>query len=127
MSPGYWKRPDLTAAVFRDDPAGEGARLYRTGDLGRMSAEGLLEHLGRRDFQVKIRGQRIETGEVESALLNDEAVQSAVVAARDVAHGVKRLVAHIVVRAGHNPTDGDLQRFQAHDGRRQRVIRHNAL
>jgi len=65
LSPGYWRNPELTEAAFDLDPRGGGERIYRTGDLGRLSADGCLEHLGRKDFQVKIRGHRIESAEVE--------------------------------------------------------------
>jgi len=80
---GYWNRPDLTEAVFSDDPDGEGTRIYRIRDLGRMSHDGLLEHLGRKDFQVKIRGYRVETSEVEKALLELEDIKDTVVIARE--------------------------------------------
>lgn len=59
---GYWKRGDLTAQRFGDDPTRPGARWYRTGDLARWGADGRLEFLGRSDHQVKIRGARIEIG-----------------------------------------------------------------
>src|SRR6266511_250950 len=69
LSPGYWRRAERTAAVFRPDPAGGEARVYRTGDLGLMRPNGCLEHLGRKDWQVKIRGYRVEIPEIEMALL----------------------------------------------------------
>ncbi|PWC36560.1 hypothetical protein TSO352_11955 [Azospirillum sp. TSO35-2] len=80
---GYLGDPRRTAAAFVPDPQGPpGARLYRTGDLGRWSAGGLLEWAGRRDFQLKLRGFRIEAGEVEAALERHPAVRRAVVQLR---------------------------------------------
>lgn len=80
---GYFGRPDATAAVFVEDPfaGGDGARMYRTGDIVRRNAEGLLEFLGRRDHQVKIRGHRVELGAVETALRAVPGIDDAVVVA----------------------------------------------
>ena len=61
-------QPDLTASVFLPDPAGGKARLYRTGDLGLLRADGMLEYVGRRDQQLKIRGNRIDLGEIETVM-----------------------------------------------------------
>ncbi|WP_439029760.1 amino acid adenylation domain-containing protein [Gordonia terrae] len=81
LARGYRARPDLTAARF---VAGEdGERLYRTGDLVRMMSDGSLEYLGRTDSQVKIRGQRVELGEIESALSRLDGVTAAGVVVRD--------------------------------------------
>jgi acyl-coenzyme A synthetase/AMP-(fatty) acid ligase len=68
LSPGYWRDPEKTAAVFVPHPGRPGERIYRTGDLGRMRADGMLELLGRADAQIKCRGYRIELGEIESGL-----------------------------------------------------------
>ena len=111
LVPGYWRRPDLTHAAFLPDPAGGNARLYRTGDLGRMRSDGCLEHLGRKDFQVKIRGHRIDVAEIESRLLNHPAIKEAVVTAREEPSGDTVLVAYIVPAPVRVPTHSELRRF----------------
>lgn len=102
---GYWRKPELTEAVFLPDPDGGNERIYLTGDLGRMRCDGCLEHLGRKDFQVKIRGYRIETAEIETAIAALESVRDVVVVARDRL-GEQRLVAYLVL-TGHAPLSGD--------------------
>ncbi len=92
---GYFGRPDLTAHRFVANPFGTAGRLYRTGDLVRLDEKGELHFLGRTDFMVKLRGQRIELGEVEAALSGPAAVQQSVVMVRD-----DRLVAYVVPRDG---------------------------
>ncbi len=104
LSPGYWRRPDLTQTAFHPDPRGGNARVYRTGDLGRLLPDGCLEHLGRKDFQVKIRGYRVEVAEIEMALLALENIKAAVVVAREDRLEDKRLVAYIVPLEKPPPT-----------------------
>jgi amino acid adenylation domain-containing protein len=96
LSPGYWRRSDLTEAAF---PPEEGGRLYKTGDLGRLGPDGILEHLGRRDLMVKIRGYRVDLTEVEDALLGAPGVRAAVAIALDDDVGRRRLVAYVVSTA----------------------------
>ena len=109
LSPGYWRRPDLTQAAFRPDPRGGGARVYCTGDLGRLLPDGCLEHLGRKDFQVKIRGYRVEVAEIEMALLALENIRAAVVMAREDQPGSKRLVGYFVPVEKSPPTVSTLR------------------
>ncbi len=104
---GYWRRPELTAAAFLPDPAGGERRTYRTGDLGRWLPDGALEFVGRADFQVKVRGQRVELGEVEARLNALPGVREAVVTARQDASGDTRLAAYLLAPA---PPAGELRR-----------------
>jgi amino acid adenylation domain-containing protein/non-ribosomal peptide synthase protein (TIGR01720 family) len=100
LAPGYWLQPEQTVATFKPVPQTEGKRLYYTGDLGRMRADGCLEHLGRKDAQVKIRGVRIEPAEIEVALLEMDRVKEAVVVAREDQAGAKYLAAYVVPQPG---------------------------
>jgi amino acid adenylation domain-containing protein len=93
---GYVNDPERTGLAFVADPHREGERLYRSGDYGRWRPDGKLEFLGRRDHQVKIRGLRIEIGEVESALLRVDGVRAAAVVVAEGAAGAKRLVGFYV-------------------------------
>lgn len=106
LARGYERRPGLTAERFIADPFdAQGGRLYRTGDLVRWNEGGELTFLGRVDHQVKIRGLRIEPGEIEARLLAQPEVREAVVVARPSPGGI-RLLAHVSLRADHAAAAG---------------------
>jgi amino acid adenylation domain-containing protein/FkbM family methyltransferase len=102
LARGYLKRPELTADRFVPHPVGResGARLYQTGDRARYLSDGKIEFLGRIDNQVKLRGYRVELGEVEAALRQHEAVKDCAVVIREDEGGDKRLVAYLVTQQG---------------------------
>ncbi len=104
---GYLGRPDLTAERFVPSPWGAdpGDLVYRTGDLGRLLPDGSLDLVGRRDLQVKIRGQRIELGEVENGLLAHPGVLAAAALARPDAEGLLTLWAFVALREGTAPRE----------------------
>ena len=110
---GYHDRADLTAEKFIPDPFSmkPGARLYRTGDAARYTETGELEYAGRLDGQVKIRGSRIELGEVEVALSVHPAVQACAVMAREDAQGGARLVAYVVLHESGSSSVKELRAF----------------
>ncbi len=108
---GYWNQPDLTGAKFLADPTGGNERIYLTGDLGRMMPYGFLIHLGRKDLMVKVRGYRVELGEIEMALLTHPHVKDAGVAAWDREPGEKYLAGYVVLRQGSALNVSDLKVF----------------
>ena len=97
---GYWRDGERTKARFHPDPMGSDARIYRTGDLGIRAQNGSLTHVGRDDFQMKIRGFRIDAAEIEAALRAIEGIRDAVVVGREDAFEEMRLIAYFV-RASH--------------------------
>lgn len=109
LASGYWRNPTLTQARFLPDPADSQKQIYLTGDLGRWREDGLLEHLGRADQMVKIRGNRVEIGAVEAALLALPAISAAAVVAMDGASNVKRLVAYLMPAVNERPTTVELR------------------
>jgi len=98
LSPGYWRQPEATLAAYTTLP--DGVRQYRTGDLGRLLPDNNLQHLGRKDFAVKIRGHLVSPTEVEAALREIETVSDAAVVGRPDAVGQTRLVAFVVSAEG---------------------------
>jgi len=109
LSPGYWNNRALTEASFTPDPNGSGYVTYRIGDLGRRLADGCFMHLGRKDFQVKILGNRVEISEVEGALLSLGNIKETAVVDHDDGQGNKRLVAYFVSVDGKVSTGNELR------------------
>ncbi|WP_258223150.1 amino acid adenylation domain-containing protein, partial [Aeromonas sp. HMWF016] len=107
VAEGYFGQPELTAERFIANPFGAG-RLYRSGDLAAWREDGAIEYLGRLDFQVKIRGQRIELEEIEQVLLRHPRVAQAVVLAPEFAPGDRRLVAYVVAADSRELTLAEL-------------------
>src|SRR6185436_9170111 len=112
---GYFGRPDLTAERFVPDGSGRapGARLYRTGDRVRRRPDGALEYLGRTDHQVKLRGYRIEPGEIERTLALHPAVRETVVVLREDRPGDLRLAAYWAPATPGGTTAAELSAFLA--------------
>jgi len=107
---GYWKRNDLSAEKFIDDPFSgkSGAKLYRTGDIVKWQADGSIAFIGRADGQVKIRGFRIELGEIENALNDLTGVKDKVVVARQDGPGEKQLACYVVPSEAHKGSQDEL-------------------
>lgn len=100
LARGYLRRDELTAEKFVPHPFRPGARLYRTGDLARLLPDGNIEFLGRADDQVKLRGFRVEPGEIEATLRGHPAVADAIVILGEDGSGEKKLAAYLVARPG---------------------------
>ena len=113
LARGYLNRPELTAEKFGAHPysATPGARLYRTGDRARQRADGTIECVGRTDEQVKIRGVRLELGEVETVLSGHPAVAATAVVARREANGETRLIGYVVAHGGASVTAEALRNY----------------
>lgn len=114
LARGYHGRPDLSAERFVPDPFGEpGSRLYKSGDLARLMPSGDLEFLGRNDHQVKVRGVRLELGEIEATLAGAPGVREAAVLAREDKPGERRLVAYYTTDRDPAPNVDELRRHLA--------------
>jgi amino acid adenylation domain-containing protein len=116
VSQGYWKRDALTAERFVSSPFAPDARLYRTGDLARLRYDGRFEWLGRSDFQVKVRGHRIELGEIQARVSECEGVREAVVIVRQDQANDQRIVAYVRPMHGAAPDEQAIR-----DALRQRL------
>lgn len=109
--PGYWRKPEETKQAFVGEADAGGRRTYRTGDLGQLLPDGCLLHRGRKDFRVKIRGNRVELAEIEMALAEIAGVRQAVVTAEEKTPENPRLVAYIVAKEEPTPK-GDYLRSE---------------
>lgn len=110
---GYHQRPEMTAEKFIPDAfsAEPGARLYKTGDLARYLPDGTLEFLGRIDHQVKVRGFRIEVGEIENVLVQHDQVKDVLVLAKADQSGMNRLIAYLIPQNGLKLENGELRQY----------------
>jgi len=113
LAQGYLNRPELTAEKFIGNPFSSNgkSRLYKTGDLARYLPDGNIDFLGRIDDQVKFRGYRIELGEIEAVLGQHDAIQQAVVVAREDQPGDRRLVAYAVASPGMSALASELRSY----------------
>jgi amino acid adenylation domain-containing protein len=112
LAQGYLNRPELTAERFIDHPIHPSTpiRLYKTGDRALYRSDGNFEFLGRTDHQIKIRGFRVELGEIEAAIVQHSMIQTAVVVTREI-EGDNQLIAYVVPNASATPTERDLRSF----------------
>ncbi|HEY5742609.1 MAG TPA: amino acid adenylation domain-containing protein, partial [Terrimicrobiaceae bacterium] len=113
LARGYWRCPELTATAFKEDPRGGNLRTYRTGDLGRLRVDGTIEFAGRKDFQVKIRGNRIELGEIEAVLRRHSQIESTVVVTTHYAENEQELIAYVVLKKDGSASPNRLRDFLA--------------
>jgi len=107
----YWRNPVLTRAAFLSDPKGGKQRIYRTGDLGLLRSDGLVEYHGRKDLQIKIRGQKVAVVEIEMALAKHAAIKAAIVTAQENSLGDQYLVAYVMPAQNTMPPTKELQVF----------------
>ena len=106
---GYWAHPEWTSERFIPDRISGTGRMYRTGDVARFLPDGNIEFLGRSDFQLKLRGFRIELEEIEATLEQHPAVRQAVVVAREDRPGDQRLIGYVVLHDGNAATASSLR------------------
>ena len=109
LSPGYWRKPELTHKLFLQRAGDDVHRVYLTGDMGRMNADGCLEHIGRKDFQIKVRGHRVNTDEIEIMLRTVPYIKEVAVVARESMDGDTRLIAYLVFKAEVRATVSQLR------------------
>ncbi|HTN71611.1 MAG TPA: non-ribosomal peptide synthetase [Methylomirabilota bacterium] len=108
---GYWKKPVTTDDKFRSGSGSGDALVYLTGDLGQRATDGCLEHLGRKDLQIRIRSFRVDIGEVEATLADYPGITETAVIATDDPLGNKKLVAYFVANTASLPTVTSLRNF----------------
>jgi amino acid adenylation domain-containing protein len=113
LSAGYWRREDLTEKKFVKTSNRPERDLYLTGDLGSLSERGLLRYLGRKDFQIKIHGFRVDAGEIEAALVGHADVKEAVVVSLQDQSGNNELAGYVVPRNGNTVDSSVLRKFLA--------------
>jgi thioesterase domain-containing protein len=113
IAKGYWNRDELTTTRFITNPFvnEQGERIYKTGDVVRFKADGNIEYFGRNDFQVKIRGHRIELGEIAEWIRKHPSVKDAVVIADDGQYDQKQLIAYIILGNGNHPDKTEIRQF----------------
>ena len=107
---GYWQNPERTQAAFLPDPEGGCQRIYRTGDLGQYLPDGSLIHKGRKDFQIKVRGYRVEVAEIEASLLENAKVKETVVKDQKNNRDETILVGYIVPEDGESLSSNELHK-----------------
>ncbi len=112
LAQGYWGRPQLNAAAFEEGSGGN-IKAFRTGDLGRLRVDGTIEFAGRKDFQVKIRGHRVEMGEIETVLQGHSQIDSVVVVPRRSPGSEEELIAYVVLKNGGSAFGDQLRDFLA--------------
>ena len=108
---GYWHKPELTDKVFLTDSDGGKTRIYRTGDMGRLLADGNMEFVGRKDFQLKIRGYRVQPEEIADVLREHSLVRDSVIAGRRDDSGQLQLIAYVVTLPDLVPSSHELRAF----------------
>jgi amino acid adenylation domain-containing protein len=108
---GYWQNAEATAHAFSANGQGPAVRIYRTGDMGRRLSDGSIKFEGRKDSQIKIRGFRVELGEIESAISKHPAVSEGVVVAHENGHGNQKLTAYVVPAQAAALSTAELREF----------------
>ncbi|MCP5093913.1 MAG: amino acid adenylation domain-containing protein, partial [Chloroflexi bacterium] len=111
LAHGYWRRPELTEKSFIPNPFISGERIYKTGDMARYLPDSTIEFLGRRDFQVKVRGYRVELGEIEAILHQHDSIAQASVVTQKDAVGNNYLIAYVVINKNESFNEPSLRDF----------------